>query len=99
MASVVVVSATRRWTVTNRLVSAVARSTSTLLLLREAAAHGTGPVTEDRSVFIATNRVQHVLDGVVARHLLNLLRKIRSTVLALLELAQRAVELEELLGP
>ena len=96
MARVVVVSASRRWTVTNCLVSTFA-SPTLLLIVREAATHGTGPVAEDRGVFIATNRVQHVLDGVVARHLLDLFREMRPTVLALLKLAQRAVELEELL--
>ena len=96
MARVVVVSAPRRGTVTNCLVSTFA-STTLLLIVREAATHGTGPVAEDRGVFIATNRVQHVLDGVVARHLLDLFREMRPTVLALLKLAQRTVELEELL--
>ena len=100
MALLVVVRAPRRWTVTNCLVSTFASPTTTLLLIvREAATHGTGPVAEDRGLFIAANWVQHVLDSVVARHLLDLFREMRPTVLALLKLAQRTVELEELLRP
>ena len=40
-----------------------------------------------------------MLDCVVARHLFDLSREIRPTVLALLKLSERSVELEELLGP
>ena len=58
-------------------------NTHTLFPRRETT-KGTGTITKDRSVFIRSNRVQHVLDGVVAGHLFDFLREVQSIILTLL---------------
>ena len=69
--------------------------------------HRVGVLTKNRGVIAGGTcassasllRVKHVLDSVVAGHLFDLLGEMQPMILSLLELAQRAVQLEELLGP
>ena len=68
-------------------------------LARRESADGARAIAKNRGLLITARRVQHVLDGIVAGHLLDLPSEVSSIVFALFKLSQGAVELEKFLRP